>query len=147
MRVARDFPETYYHINCQIYLVFCSIKTRMSVDSVIIISLVVACLAFFLLVGIFSAIFYRELGKKHREKLEEGEDSEREKLTPVAVQDEAQLDYTTETVQPESKTPVSGYPHVLVNFSELFISWLFLVFLAQLKRISINLILIYPSSL
>ena len=88
----------------------------MYIDSVIIVSLTVGCLAFFLLVAVFVAIFQRELGTKvtkHREKLEEGEVSEMERLTPMP--DEAQVEYTTETVQPDSKTPAAGYPHAQVN--------------------------------
>ncbi len=95
----------------------------MYVDSVIIVSMIVGCLAFFLLIAIFIAVFQRELGTKHREKLEEGDVSEKQRLTPMP--DEAQVEYTTETVQPESKTPVSRYPHAQVN--RLFqVVWLIL---------------------
>ena len=88
----------------------------MFVDNVIIISLIVGCLALFLFVAIFIAVFQRELGTKHCEKLEDGDVSEKQRLTPMP--DEAQLEFTTETVQPESKTgSVSGYPHVQVNIS------------------------------
>ena len=85
----------------------------MYVDSVIIVSMIVGCLAFFLLIAIFIAVFQRELGTKHREKLEEGDVSEKQRLTPMP--DEAQVEYTTETVQPDRKTPVSRYPHAQVN--------------------------------
>ena len=93
----------------------------MFVDSVIIISVIVGCLAFFLLVAIFTAIFQRELGTKHVEKFDDAEDSEKERLTPIAVQDEAQVEYTTETVQPENKIPISGYPHAQVNMCHCYV--------------------------
>ncbi|CAB4023544.1 synaptotagmin-6 isoform X1 [Paramuricea clavata] len=92
----------------------------MFVDSVIIVALIVGCLVFFLLVAIFAALFQRELGTKHREKLEEGDISEKQRLTPMP--DEAQVEYTTETVQPDSKTPVDGYPHVQEEDSEEFMT-------------------------
>ena len=93
----------------------------MFVDNVIIVSLIVGCLVFFLLVGIFVAVFQRKLGSKHCEKLEEGDVSEKQRLTPMP--DEAQLQFTTKTVQPESKTSsVLGYPHVQVSVSSCTLS-------------------------
>ena len=85
----------------------------MFVDSVIIVSMIAGCLAFFIFVAIFAAVFQRELGTKKRKELEEGATLEKQRLTPV--QDEAEIEYTTETIQPDSKTPVTGYPHAQVN--------------------------------
>ena len=93
----------------------------MFVDNVIIVSLIVGCLAFFLFVAIFIAVFQRELGTKHCEKLEEGDVLEKQRLTPMP--DDAQLAFTTETIQPESKTSsAAGYPHVQEEDSEEFMT-------------------------
>lgn len=83
----------------------------MFIDSVIIVSIVVSCLVFFLLVAIFSAVFHRKLGNKKRDKNEEDDAlSETKRLTPVPL-DESVIEYTTSSVQPVSKFPVDGYPH------------------------------------
>ena len=111
----------------------------MFVDSVIIISVIVGCLAFFLLVAIFTAIFQRELGTKHVEKFDDAEDSEKERLTPIAVQDEAQVEYTTETVQPENKIPISGYPHAQVNMFSCYVRGLVNMYCCYVNKCSVGI--------
>lgn len=93
----------------------------MYVDGVIIVVLVVGALAFFLFVGIFAAVFQRQLGTKRLEKFEEetqeGDVYETQRLTPIPA-DDAQMEYTTETVQPETTTPIRGYPHTQVHINQ-----------------------------
>ena len=82
----------------------------MHIDAVIIISVIVSCLVFFVLVAIFSVIFERKLGVKKRDGSHEGDTLLETTLSPVPL-NEAQLEYSTTNVQPASKLTVSGYPH------------------------------------
>lgn len=84
----------------------------MYVDGIVALSLVGCCLVFFLVVALFSALFHRSLGTAQIPKSSEKNDLEtQDNATIPLVTEDAQLEYTTEIVQPEDTSSAHGYPH------------------------------------